>query len=665
VLAETQQRDAGDTTWDNFEKTEYEYNPMSWLKFEGRSQYSGSWSVVYDITQTYDKNGNRSTYDKNVAGGQGGNFGRSENLAYTYDNNNRLTLITDSDDSSYNCIVTPDANGNLTQIEEQGKFGAAVQSTLLQEFQYDDLNRMTSYKTTRYDSVAAKTKYVRRQHEYDATGRLVNSTLKQWETGQGEPGGDTVEHTYAGSKPLQNFDGTSTYGARWVFAGAQHSHGPLKSPAPDTASQSDYNTGTRWQPNRRTYQAATAATEGDQRVPYGQGRPSAKDAAGSGANWEVGTTSNPSGMGLVSVESRLEFQGTISGTDESRATDMREKDRMGIFGNTLSYAGSYGRVASESIGRDLNPLGRGDGVAYVGGWEDLGQVAPRLPKAQTNTGQGNSVNNTYISDDEARENEEECKRQHKNRETEIATLETRINEFCNMSTWEPRKWLIKLGPKSLNDAYCMGRLSYYESLYDKCIQNCKNQYIPFVDIKTFCSDLKNLLNSLKSNSDLVLEGCVKYKNAKDEYYGCLEFHKKKCSPEMGFNAYQYCIRLAYEACKSLWEDYRARESDYINILAEYSRQEEALYDKLGTISQSLERLKNCYTDCRDFVRGQAKLEGCYITFQQLEWLALAPSQQIRPGQFHRPLQDASNVRILNEEKNCVSCTGRAEVNGRL
>src|SRR5262245_19939714 len=66
VLAETQQRNAGDTTWDNFEKTEYEYHPMSWLKFEGRSQYSGSWSVVYDITQTYDKNGNRGSYDKNV-----------------------------------------------------------------------------------------------------------------------------------------------------------------------------------------------------------------------------------------------------------------------------------------------------------------------------------------------------------------------------------------------------------------------------------------------------------------------------------------------------------------------------------------------------------------------------------------------------------------------
>ena len=151
-----------------------------------------SWAVVYDITQTYDKNGNRSSYDKNVAGGQSGNFGRSENLQYTYDNNNRLTLITDSDDATYNCIVTPDANGNITQIEEQGKFGATVQSTLTQEFQYDDLNRMTSYKTTRYDSVAAKTKYVRRQHEYDATGRLVNSTLKQWETGQAEPGGDYI-----------------------------------------------------------------------------------------------------------------------------------------------------------------------------------------------------------------------------------------------------------------------------------------------------------------------------------------------------------------------------------------------------------------------------------------------------------------------------------------
>jgi hypothetical protein len=177
---------------------------------------------------------------------------------------------------------------------------------------------------------------------------------------------------------------------------AQLCYGPLKSPAPDTASQADYNTGTRWQPNRRTYQAATAATEGDQRVPYGQGRPSAKDASGSGANWEVGTTSNPTGMGLVSVESRLEFQGTVNGTDESRATDVREKERMGIYENTLSYAGSYGRVTSEAIGRDLNPLGRGDAVSHVAGWLRLGSLSAPLPFSNALSGQGNSVNNPAL-----------------------------------------------------------------------------------------------------------------------------------------------------------------------------------------------------------------------------------------------------------------------------
>ena len=39
-----------------------------------------------------------------------------------------------------------------------------------------------------------------------------------------------------------------------------------------------------------------------------------------------------------------------------------------------AYAGSYGRVTSERIGRDLNPLVRGDGSAYVGGGEHAGMT---------------------------------------------------------------------------------------------------------------------------------------------------------------------------------------------------------------------------------------------------------------------------------------------------
>jgi hypothetical protein len=102
------------------------------------------------------------------------------------------------------------------------------------------------------------------------------------------------------------------------------------------------------------------------------------------------------------VTSRLMFEGTVTSTDYSRITDMREKGRIGIYGTGLSCAGASPRVTSESIGRDLNPLGRGDGRAYVGGGQNrgqsaqnLGRVSPSLPGSTARFGTGNSVNNWF------------------------------------------------------------------------------------------------------------------------------------------------------------------------------------------------------------------------------------------------------------------------------
>jgi len=124
---------------------------------------------------------------------------------------------------------------------------------------------------------------------------------------------------------------------------------------------------------------------------------SSKDASGSGANWAEGTKSD-SEEGLGTVESRLMFEGTVTATDMDRASDAREKERMGIFGTVHSYAGSSGRVTSESIGRDLNPLGRGDGMAYVGGDQRYGMISPQLPHSKREGGYGNSVNNFGLLD---------------------------------------------------------------------------------------------------------------------------------------------------------------------------------------------------------------------------------------------------------------------------
>jgi hypothetical protein len=143
--------------------------------------------------------------------------------------------------------------------------------------------------------------------------------------------------------------------ARWHWAGAQQDHfAPLFSPNADTAGQKGYNIARAQSPQQATWQAPTTA--GDNKLLYGQGRPMAKSASGAGADMSSGTLSKDQGSGSVQVSSRLFFDGTVAGggtaNDLSRLTDAREKGRIGIFGSALSYAGAYGRVTSESLGRD-------------------------------------------------------------------------------------------------------------------------------------------------------------------------------------------------------------------------------------------------------------------------------------------------------------------------
>jgi YD repeat-containing protein len=390
--------------WVNADKTQYQWDTLGRQTYEERFDYVlGNWVNRYDITQTYDKNGNRTGYHKNVVSGYESSYGKHYNLSYTFDNVNALTAISDGDDANYSCSVTSDANLNITQVTESDtRIGGA---TLYTYFEYDGLNRMTVHKTKR-NPFAGVTSWLwtKRTHQYDATGRLVKSNWKSWNDGQQEPGGNTLEHIYAGAKHIQNYDGSSTYGAVWHWAGAQHEHmGPLNNPNPDTASQKAYNLAAGgadesggggaggMSPQRRTFTAPT--TEGDQRNLFGQGRPMAKDSSGGGSAWATGTTSQYTGKTGYNVESRLMFEGTVAQTDMSRATDAREKQRIGIFGTGLSYAGSYGRVTSESIGRDLNPLGRGAGQALVAGALVLGTISARFPAVSFASGVGNSVNN--------------------------------------------------------------------------------------------------------------------------------------------------------------------------------------------------------------------------------------------------------------------------------
>jgi len=174
-----------------------------------------------------------------------------------------------------------------------------------------------------------------------------------------------------------------------------HGYGaPLRAPSADTASQQTYyaaEAGGAGDPQRFSYDTTTISSA-DKRLLFAQGRPMAKDSSGSGSAWATGTLSDKQTPTQSTVESRLFFSGTVTATDMSRATDKREKDRMGVFGTSNSYAGSYGRVTSESIGRDLNPLGRGNGRQYIAGAIQLGRAAPPVPLSG-GSGTGNSINN--------------------------------------------------------------------------------------------------------------------------------------------------------------------------------------------------------------------------------------------------------------------------------
>ena len=387
--------------WNDSFRITYKHDGLGRLDCEQGENYDSGWEAAYQQDQGYDKNGNRTGFVREVEEGQEDNFGQSMELSYTFNNVNALTAIEDANAEFYTCTVTCDANNNITQVVETETGEEEKTATLTTSFSYDALNRLTLHQETRYDSTAGEEQYRARLHKYDGLGRAVRSALLDWDEGGNPPAPSYRGHAYAGARHAGNTTVQSlpaTYGARWHWAGAQQEHAaPLKSPNADTSGNTGYNAANTTSPQRRTYLSPTSA--GNERHLYGQGKPNAMDAADltEAAEWSTGIVSEDS-TGEVQVESRLFYQGTVEGggtaSELSRLTDAREKGRIGILGSALAYAGLAGRVTSESIGRDLNPLGRGDGRAYVAGQLNLGRISPRLPGNIAAVGTGDSINNS-------------------------------------------------------------------------------------------------------------------------------------------------------------------------------------------------------------------------------------------------------------------------------
>jgi hypothetical protein len=170
----------------------------------------------------------------------------------------------------------------------------------------------------------------------------------------------------------------------------------------------------------------------------------------------------PTMLGQSAVTSRLFFEGTISVGDISLVTDAREKQRIGIFGTDLSYAGSYGRVTSESIGRDINPLGRGAGQALIAGSINIGSISTVIPFAVIACQAGNSINNPTDSGS------------HKCRTCcnyPTALCPTNMNTTCDCDVLNETFYVRRCcgSNADLDFASCVERnCEYYECLPEKC-----------------------------------------------------------------------------------------------------------------------------------------------------------------------------------------------------
>jgi hypothetical protein len=290
-----EQVDSGGWVDDN--RTTYETDSLGRLQYEEREDWGGaSWTSQYDITQEYDKNGNRTRYLKNRTG-SAADYGPIVDLRYSYDAVNAITSLTDANDAGYACAVTADACGNITLLDETHTgVGLTPQTNhLYTYFDVDGLNRVVGQRSKSYQTSGTPGWYwIELQHEYDGLGRIGKSGYRRYLDGGAVPNYSVQQHVWDQSGwAVQNTDGSSGYGTRWAWAGADNAGaGPVFGPNADTASQNADNVnaeGGAGNPQRWTYIDPTP-TSGDSREFWGQGRPMGKDSTSA---WGTTASSQP------------------------------------------------------------------------------------------------------------------------------------------------------------------------------------------------------------------------------------------------------------------------------------------------------------------------------------------------------------------------------------
>ena len=318
----------------------------------------------YSYEHTYDSAGNRTALVIS------GTWHAPRSFGYNYNSMGHMTTVTENVNlSNYVATVTTDANGNITEIEEVRDVLGTPTTVSTNTFEYDRENRLIEQTVDSNQSVAVA-------HSYDGLGRLVR-------TSRTVSGPTTTEyrHVRDGLKVTGNIDYTNSNTAP-TWTNKPNGLMPIESQQLQTNSSQQYiNITDEFSPARVTYHPSTSAA----------GDTSTVNAKGS---YSVINGSAPV-INSTTLHSELFYHRNMTVNQNTIALSS-DRGSLEIAGVSLLYEGS--RVKSYLLGRDLNPMGRGNGLYYPVGMFLLDDF-----RVNTSTfvfiGEGNSVNNPSCGGD--------------------------------------------------------------------------------------------------------------------------------------------------------------------------------------------------------------------------------------------------------------------------
>ncbi len=347
----------------------YSFDRMRRMTIEMKRGTGGGLPLHYLKNFNYDKAGNRLSYQHQNGGGF--NYGQAVNYnSHSYDEMGRLTQILDTA-RSYTATFTSDWNGNITQVSEVIPRGVLNATS---NFTYDYENRLTQAAPSGSGMTMNVT--------WDGFNRALKSQAIIGFTTQ------NFEHVYSGSRFIGSVDVTNpnspVTGKVWQWGVGFGNHGKnelIESPQIKTASARNYyNVNDEKNTQRKSY-INNAMTAGN----------SVDPARMCSKTLQVNGTVTPTrALALPPSISEL-FSAYAFTLDSDRAVyAYGGEGTLAILATDLEFEGS--RVKTPVLGRDMNPMGRGDGTYYAQG--AMGIAGARAAfVGEITAGFGNSVCN--------------------------------------------------------------------------------------------------------------------------------------------------------------------------------------------------------------------------------------------------------------------------------